>query len=119
MQSAGQTPPAPFLAEMLLDTGASHTNIDQSIVTSLGLTPTGTSQMLTPSTGSTPVTVPTYDVGMVITGGLHGAQHVIPAQPVSACDFSAQGIHGLLGRDFMQTARLTYSGVDNLCYLSF
>ena len=75
--------------------------------------------MLTPSTGSTPVVVPTYDVGLVVSGGIGGAQHIVPVHSVNECDFSAQGIDGLLGRDFLAAARLTYSGPDNFCYLSF
>lgn len=119
LQAANQTVPLPQLAEMLIDTGASHTSIDSTIVTALGLTPTGTMQMLTPSTGATPVTVPTYDVGLVVLGGVGGGQHVIPVHSVSGCDFSAQGIGGLLGRDFLANARLIYSGADNLTLLSF
>jgi hypothetical protein len=104
---------------MLIDTGASHTNLDTSIIQALGLSPTGTMQLLTPSTGATPVVVPTYDVGIVVMGGLNRGQHVIGVHQVSECDFSAQGIAGLLGRDFLAAARLTYNGADGTCYLSF
>lgn len=118
LKTAGAPMPAPQLVEMLIDTGASHTNIDSTVVKALGLSPTGTIPMLTPSTGATPVVVPTYDVGMAIPG-FAGAQHLIGIHSVSECDFSAQGIGGLLGRDVLSAARLTYSGPDSSCYLSF
>ena len=118
LQTAGRQIPAPQLSEMLIDTGASHTAIDGKVVRALGLTPTGITQMLTPSTGTMPISAPTYDVAMVVPG-IDGAQHIIGIHPVTECDFSAQGIDGLLGRDFLSGARLTYSGPDNFCYLSF
>lgn len=119
MQAAGKTPPMPHSALMLIDTGASHTSIDGSIVQALQLTPTGSMPMLTPSTGAIPITVPTYDVGLVVLGGHNGAQHVVPIQQVSECDFSGQPIDGLLGRDFLELARFTYSGPNTFAYLSF
>jgi len=119
MQAQGVALPNPPLVEMLIDTGASHTSLDRAVITALGLTPTGATSVLTPSTGPNPVSAPTYDVGMVVLGGTNGGQHIIPVQQVSEFDFSAQGIGGLLGRDFLQAARLTYSGPDGACYLSF
>lgn len=118
LQAAGQPVPAPQLVEMLLDTGASHSSVDKSVVAALGLTPTGNIGIHTPSTGTKPVVVPTYDVGLVVQG-IGGAQHIVGVHSVSECDFSAQGLGGLLGRDFMAGARLTYSGPDSFCYLSF
>lgn len=115
---AGQTPALPQLANLLIDTGASHTSIDQRFVGLLGLQATGSMMMHTPSTGSIPQAVDTFDVGIVVNG-IAGATHVLPAHSVIACDFSGQGIDGLLGRDILAGARLTYSGPDNGFYLSF
>jgi hypothetical protein len=103
---------------MLLDTGASHCSLSDAIIAQLGLQPTGSIQMHTPSTGSTPVTAATYDVDFVFQGH-NGQSHALINQAVNGCNLSAQGIDGLLGRDFMSAGRLTYSGPDSFCYLSF
>ncbi len=46
--------PNPVAVKGLVDTGASCTVIDPTVVQRLGLTPTGSTMILTPSTGSTP-----------------------------------------------------------------
>jgi len=118
MQSAGVPLPATQLAQLLIDTGASHTVIDDRFVQLLGLQPTGTVSMLTPSTGATPHQAATYDVAMYVIGHASAIHH-LPVQPVTACPMSHQGIDGLIGRDILAAARLTYSGPDNFFYLSF
>jgi len=119
MQAAKIAVPQFPIAEMLIDTGASHTSIDKTILAQLGLSPTGVMPVHTPSTGDTPVNMATYDVGLLIAGGVASAQHVIPTHSVTECDFSKQGIGGLIGRDILANARLTYSGPDSFLYLSF
>ena len=60
--------PNPVQIRGLLDTGASGTAIDPSVLTALGLTPTGTTLVNTPTTGATPQVAEQYDVGFVIPG---------------------------------------------------
>lgn len=74
--------------------------------------------MHTPSTGSVPHAVQTFDIALAFAG-LHSAVHSLAAHSVSACDFSGQGIDGLIGRDILASARLMYSGPDNAYFLSF
>lgn len=108
---------------LLVDTGASHTNLDAGIIAKLGLQPTGSINVMTPTTGQTPIPQPTYDVDLVIQGfalpGMVGLPHVVHNHSVSCCDLSLQGIDGLLGRDVLALARMTYSGPDNHFLLSF
>lgn len=118
LRDAGLTPPLPEIANMLIDTGASHTCIDERFVGRLGLQPTGSVPMHTPSTGTQAQIVATYDIGFVVRG-IADASHVLPVHSVMACDFSGQGIDGLLGRDILADGRLTYSGPDQTYYLSF
>src|ERR1043166_8706181 len=66
LKNQAQPVPPPVLARALIDTGASHTVIDNSIVAALGLIPTGVVQVLTPSTGTTPCEQFTYDVGVYV-----------------------------------------------------
>lgn len=108
---------------LLVDTGASHTNLDDGIIQKLGLQATGSINVLTPTTGQVPVAVSTYDVDIIIQGialpGLVGLPHVVANHSVSGCDLSMQGIDGLIGRDILALSRMTYSGPDNHFFLSF
>ena len=110
--------PSAQRANLLIDTGASQTVIDQRYVMSLALDPTGTVKVHTPSTAGAPVVMNTYDVAIAFAG-FDNSVHELTAHSVSAANFSGQGIDGLLGRDILANARLTYSGPDNFYYLSF
>lgn len=107
--------PPPVRARMLVDTGASSTNVDARVIGLLGLSPTGAVPVLTPSTGSTPQTFLTYDVEI----RLDGAIHHLPSISVIESDFAAQGFDGLIGRDVLQFAHMTYMGPENAVYISF
>ncbi len=116
--AAGAVPvPAPALVQLLVDTGASMTSIDASIIAQLGLQPTGTVGILTPSTGATPHQCNTYDVEIGIPGYIPGKH--IPALPVVDGHYLSQGHQGLIGRDVLKDARLIYSGHDGWVGLSF
>lgn len=118
--AASQQVPAPQASSLLIDTGASCTVIDLPVIQALGLQPTGSTPGHTPSTGSTPVVMSTYDIDLVIFGGGQGVNHqVFNNLPVVGADFSGQPIDGLLGRDVLAACRLTYSGPDSLVMLSF
>jgi hypothetical protein len=54
LKKAGQSVPELQRVYALLDTGASCSAVDQSVLDSLSLTPTGEAEILTPSTGRTP-----------------------------------------------------------------
>ncbi len=122
LQKAGQPIPPPVLATLLVDTGATCTNLDDKIIAALHLQPTGSVPVHTPSTAGVPVTQKLYDVGIIIMGTSPGGGvggHVLHNLPVIGCDFSGGGIDGLLGRDVLKQSRMTYSGPDNLMLLSF
>jgi len=116
MQSAGIAIPPPAIANILIDTGATMTSIDTTVVSQLGLQPTGAISIRTPSTGLAPHSCSTYDVELTIPGTV--ARH-IPALAIIDGHYLSQGIHGLLGRDVLKDGRLVYGGPDNYCMLSF
>lgn len=119
MAAAGLTLPLPVRAQMLIDTGASHTSLCKTIIQALSLTPTGSIPILTPSTGTIPHQVSTYDVLLAVMGVTPQDVHLLPTWSVSECDFTGQGISGLIGRDILARGRLTYSGPDATYFLSF
>lgn len=111
--------PAPVLVRMLIDTGASHTMIEESALKPLALTATGCVGCHTPSTAGKPKIADLYDVKITIPA-IKGAK-VFPAMPIAAGDggLIPQGIHGLLGRDILKECVLVYNGEIGLYTLSF
>lgn len=87
---------------------------------SLGLTPTGSIPVHTPSTGSTPHTADQYDIGLLIPGAVQGHQPlIINALPVMASDLAIQGIQALIGRDILKNCVLVYNGTVSVFTVAF
>lgn len=108
--AAGQNVPNPIQIRGLLDTGASHSAVDPSVLTALGLTPTGTALVNTPTTGAAPVTVDQYDVAFLIPID-KGVPLINQTLPVTASDlFTVQGFHALIGRDILSQCVFVYNG---------
>lgn len=120
LTAANQPVPTAVPTRALIDTGASCTCIDQSILNQLGLSPTGTALIHTPSTGAAPQTANQFDISLLIVFGtplrlLYG-NHTIP---VVESDLSTQGIDALIGRDILAASLLVYDGETGLFTLSF
>ena len=112
LDASGGTVPNLVKGRALVDTGASCTSVDPTVLEQLQLTPTGSAQILTPSTGDTPHTTEQYDVAIVIPGATErDAPLVFPAVPVIATQLlQTQGFHALIGRDILQRCILIYNG---------
>lgn len=119
LKAAGKPIPNAVPAKLLIDTGATSSCVCSSVVTALGINPTGNTPVLTPSTGATPHLAPTYDIGMFFQGLSPQDVHGIGTISVTCNDFSAQGIDGLLGRDVLSKGRLFYDGREGMYFLSF
>ena len=119
LTAAGQTPPTAIVARLVVDTGASLTAIDCTILQQLGLTSKGTTPVHTPSTAGVPHNANQYDVGIIIFGLMNAIVHAAPALPVIDGNFKAQGIDWLLGRDVLATSRMSYNGMDGWYGISF
>ena len=117
LQQAGLEVPNAIAVNFLIDTGASSSVIDNTVIAPLELSPTGFRQCHTPSTGSTPIDFPEYDLGLML---LHDDSHkLFPSMPIAASDFSMQNIHGLLGRDVLAHCLLVYDGRAKSYALAF
>ncbi len=121
--AANQTPPLPVPVRALIDTGASCTCVEPSILQQLQLTPTGQGLVYTPTTGATPVACAQYDIGILIPSGGGGAAHfaipnlmVAAAQPAS---LQQQGIQALIGRDLLANCVLWYNGGGGFFTLAY
>lgn len=120
LQAAGQAVPQPIRIRALLDTGASCTCVDPSVLAALNLTPTGSATMITPSTGATPHQTDQFDVGLIIPGA-SGNQTplVVDNIAVVASQLTNQGFQALIGRDLLKRCVLTYNGAMNLFTLAY
>jgi hypothetical protein len=117
LQKSGIACPQPVLVDFLVDTGASSTVVDEQAIAPLGLTPTGQTQVHTPTTGAGVETRFLYDVGLAIYHADH--TRIFESHPVIATDFSAQNIGGLLGRDVLASCLFHYDGTGGHFSLAF
>jgi hypothetical protein len=108
MVAAGQVVPPAILGAFLVDTGASGTCIDPTTFANLGLMPTGSAHMQTPSTGTALHQCNLYDVSLLVPA-LAGAPFFLDATPVMESQLRSQGIDGLLGRDVLEKFVLFYN----------
>lgn len=120
LTKAGQSIPKPVPIRALVDTGASCTCIDTAILKGLGLSPTGTVSVVSPTTGAIPHPADQYDVGLLIPPAApHHAPYILSTLPVTATDLSIQGLQALIGRDILRDCLLTYNGTIGLFTLAF
>jgi len=104
----------------LVDTGASFTSIEPEVLKALSLTPTGTIDMVTPSTGKEVHTTDTYDIDFLIGAGADDTPLAIANLRIAACElYLKQGIHALIGRDILKRCILIYNGQTNTFSLCF
>jgi hypothetical protein len=120
LEAAGLPVPTPRRIRALVDTGASFTSIDPAVLEELSLTPTGTIEIVTPSTGQDTHTADTYDVDFMIGAGAEDVPLLIPNLRIASCDlFLRQGIHALIGRDILARCILYYNGEMGIFSLAF
>ena len=119
LQAVSQPIPDPQGCLALLDTGASHSCVDPTILAALGLSPTGSVSVLTASSGTTPHACRQFDVALVIfmdNQQIHLASLTIP---VMELDLVNQGFGALIGRDVLSQGLLVYNGKRGELMLSF
>ncbi|MEX0712024.1 MAG: hypothetical protein WD278_06720 [Pirellulales bacterium] len=118
MTKAGFQAPLPVQAVALIDTGASCTCIDPGIIQQLGLVATGSTSIVTPSTGAIPHQCNQYDVSLSIL--LDNSRfHRLLTLPVIETDLANAGVQALIGRDVLSEGILIYNGCSRTVTLSF
>jgi len=120
LQKAKQPIPGVVPIRALIDTGASHTFVDPSVIAPLGLTPTGPAMPInSATTGATPANCDQYDVSLFIPcpKDFPFMKSVIP---VGTLDLLASvGLHALIGRDILSECLLVYNGKEGTFALGY
>jgi aspartyl protease len=111
LRAAGDAVPDPTAAAALVDTGASHTVIQQNLAVLLGIQPVGVSTFSTASSAN--VLCPRYEVRLLFPHDI-----IFDATVVEA-PLPGQQVQCLIGRDLLAQAVLVYLGESNLFSLSF
>jgi hypothetical protein len=118
--AASQPVPPAVQITGLVDTGASGTCVDPSVLSKLQLSATGTIQVNTPTTGIQPISADQFDVSVVIPSAPGHPPLAHLTIPVMAAELLvAQGFHALIGRDVLRGCMLIYDGVNGLFSLAY
>lgn len=120
LTQAGQPVPNWVPVEALVDTGASCTCLDPIVLQQLGLSPTGSSLVNSPTTGMLPAIADQYDISIIILATKTSPpliHHTIPV--IQAVLFPTQGFHALIGRDILQACLLVYDGQSGTFSLGY
>lgn len=120
LQAAGHAIPPPVLVRGLVDTGASSTCLDPSVIGQLGLLPTGSTPVHTASTAGRPQLRNQYDISVWLPIQRSAKPHNIRRTlPVIETDLSNQGIELLIGRNILEGCLLVYDGAAGSMTLAF
>ena len=117
--AANQPIPRPLNILALVDTGASCTCVDNEALQQLQLTPTGSTPVLTPSTGKTPMTADQYDVSLMFYSTTRERPLMFHTIPVLQTPLIMQGFHALIGMDVLRNCLLVYDGRNDQFSLAF
>jgi predicted aspartyl protease len=109
--------PAPIPIRALIDTGANGSCVDRDILKQLGVSPTGTVSIHTPSTGSALHMCNQFDVSFMVTA--QNFQRRFDAIAVIEADLATQGIQALIGRDVLSMCLFVYDGTAGTFSLAF
>jgi hypothetical protein len=117
LKRAGGLPVSPIWVTALLDTGASCSVIDSSVVGALKLIQAGTIDAHTPNAGGVLQTLNLYDVCLAFAR----PQVKIMSMnlPVAEASLANQGFLALIGRDVLQQCLLVYNGPLKSFSISF
>jgi hypothetical protein len=120
LTAAGRPVPDHLPILGLIDTGASCTCVDPSVLQRLGIPPTGSSSVNSATTGDYPATADQYDVSLLIPGSQGSPSLVYHAIAVLESKLlDAHGFHALIGRDILANCLLTYDGKSGLFIIAY
>jgi hypothetical protein len=119
LTAASQPIPRSVHVQGLIDTGASCSCVDPSVLRQLQLTPTGSSPVNTPTTGHQVAYADQYDISLM-TGSPNEAPLIRGTLAVlEAILLAPQGFHAIIGRDVLDACLLVYDGKLGLFSIAY
>jgi predicted aspartyl protease len=118
MEALGERPPSPISVRALVDTGASRTNVQKSVLEQLGLEPIGEESVHTASTAGSPRAMSAY-TSQLFLAGVPAGQIATDLRVVEAEDLSALGVEMLLGVDILNRCLLFFNGPEGRFTIAF
>ncbi len=120
LANAGRTPPSPIRCNLLIDSGAEDSFINQAIINSLNVQPTNSIPIQTGVPNSSPVNFTVYDLHIRIDPTFIGdLAFRLPSHQILASGLPSGGYDGLLGRDILSFGTLTLDGLKQKFRLVF
>ncbi|HXT57050.1 MAG TPA: aspartyl protease family protein [Pirellulales bacterium] len=119
LEAVNQAVPSFMRIRALIDTGASMTAVDPSVIEHLQLVPTGSGQIHTASSGDIPHACYQYDVALAIFMDSPEVHVVSMTIPVMEIPLAQAGFQALIGRDVLSYGIMFYSGDRAQLTLSF
>jgi hypothetical protein len=117
LKQAGLPFSSPQVVLGLIDTGASISAVDETVIASLGLAPRSPISIHTPSTGPAYEKRTTHEA-LVILGETVG-KPLSKTILILGCELASQGFFALIGRDLLQHCRFVYDGPRNSFTLEY
>jgi predicted aspartyl protease len=117
LKSKGKTVPSRVLVHALIDTGASNTCVDLSVLNQLGLNPTGFAVTHTASSGSSGHRCNVYDISLILPHS--GPSLIVADLSASEIDLSGQRFEALIGRDVLSRCNLLFMGPVQQAFLYY
>lgn len=111
-------PPPAVHATFLVDTGADTTLVDEQITRTLGLTAINQRRVVTSESGGIPKLCNLYDIGLEIRNG-GSAPWRIPAIHALGRPLMDEAMHGVIGRDILDTVNFHYDGPRQLFTIDY
>lgn len=113
LKQKGQPIPQPVKVTAMIDTGASCTVVNPSVIQALGVQPIGVTSIQTPST-TAPVLCYQYELAVLFPNNVVVGSCVAVEAPLQG-----QHIKCLIGRDILAHGVLIYTGYTETFTLSF
>jgi hypothetical protein len=107
------------MVTMLVDTGASHTFIDEAALAPLALSPKDSATYRTASPSQLPDTCNVYDVAITLGNLADGNNFRFDPFAVFAAPFSNHRHQGLLGRDILLNVQMGWNGPGGIAELLY
>lgn len=111
-------PPA-VQTTLIIDTGADSTMLDEGLIRTLQLTPTGQARVLTSQSRGVPEPCDVYDVELEIINRTGNPPWRIQPLQVLARPLHNQSTGGMLGRDVLSMGVLVFDGPRSIFSLTY